>query len=345
MSIFYQRLYNTSRTQEFQGNYLRGKKKFTNQTGNACISKSRTEVFMPIISDCHVHSSFSADASAPMEEQIRAAIAAGLHSLYFTEHVDLDSPFTNAPSDDPESDFHIDYDAYRETYLQCKERYAGRISLYFGLELGLNVSYAAKLQDYIRSHPDFDFVIGSTHSARNGMDPYYASFFDAPISGSSADSKEPAADWDPYRLYFETALQNVRTFCCQKLFDSYGHLDYILRCGPRRADASCKEQTSDWYYRQYADLIDAILQELIQHERALELNTSPLKKGFPETNPGKAVLKRYYELGGRLLTIGSDAHAPEAVGFAFDRAAALLSECGFDRYVTYVKRSPIWHAL
>lgn len=246
--------------------------------------------------------------------------------------------------DDPESYFRIDYPAYLKSFLQCKERYADQISLLFGLELGLNASYSEELSDYIHIHPDFDFIIGSTHSARDGMDPYYSSFFDKPGEEPAADPKEEAA-WDPYRIYFETALQNVRTFCSQKLFDSYGHLDYILRCGPRRADGSCKEQTSDWYYRQYADLIDALLRELILHERALELNTSPLKKGFPETNPGKAVLKRYYELDGRLITIGSDAHVPEAVGCRFDQAAALLSECGFRRYVTYEKRVPIWHTL
>ena len=299
---------------------------------------------MPILSDCHVHTSFSADSDTPMEDQIRAAIAAGLTTLCFTEHVDLDSPFRNTPLDDPESDFRIDYDAYRKSFLQYRERYADKISLYFGLEMGLNTSYAEEVSNYIHAHPDFDFVIGSTHSARNGMDPYYASFFDKPGEESAADPQEEAA-WDPYRIYFETALQNVRTFSSQKLFDSYGHLDYILRCGPGRADGSRKEQTSGWYYRQHADLIDAILRELILHERALELNTSPLKKGFPETNPGKAVLKRYYELGGRLITIGSDAHVPEAVGYRFDQAAALLSECGFRRYVTYEKRMPIWHAL
>ena len=303
-----------------------------------------TEVLMPILSDCHVHTAFSADSDSPMDTQIRAAIGRGLHTLCFTEHVDLDSPFRNAPLDDPESDFRIDYPAYRESFLQCRERYADQISLLFGLELGLNTSYAEELSNYIHEHPDFDFIIGSTHSARNGMDPYYSSFFDRPVSASAAPTEETES-WDPYRLYFEDALQNVHAFCSQKLFDSYGHLDYILRCGPRRADGSCTEQTSEWYYRQYADLIDAILRELIRHDKALELNTSPLKKGFPETNPGKAVLKRYYELGGRLLTIGSDAHIPEAVGFAFDQAAALLSECGFQHYVTYEKRIPVWHTL
>ena len=86
-------------------------------------------------------------------------------------------------------------------------------------------------------------------------------------------------------------------------------------------------------------------EEAAQREKALELNTSPLKKGFPETNPGKAILKKYHDFGGRLVTVGSDAHTPEGVGFAFDRAAMLLKECGFTEYATFEKRQPVMHAL
>ena len=285
---------------------------------------------LPIIrADYHMHTAFSADSSTPMEEQIQAAVSAGLSAVCFTEHVDLDSPFRNAPENDTEGDFHIDYSRYRETFLRLKEQYAEKIQLLFGLEMGLNTNCASEIEDYINAHPELDFVIGSTHSARDRMDPYYDSFFDASC--------------DPYRDYFETALANMRTFCRTNVFDSYGHLDYILRCGPRSADGSCKERTSSYLYAQYADLIDPLLKELISQGKALELNTSPLKKGFPETNPGKAILKRYYELGGRLITIGSDAHVPAAVGYGFDTAAELLTECGFTQYVTYEKRQPIRH--
>lgn len=297
---------------------------------------------MSILSDYHLHTSFSADSCSAMEDQIRAAIAAGLESICFTEHVDLDSPFRNTPLGDPEGDFHIDYPSYRETYLRMKDRFAGRIRLFFGLELGLRASLKEELAAYLREHPDFDFIIGSTHSARGGMDPYYNSFFQMESAADGSSVQEPREDFDPYRDYFEQALSNVRTFSD---FDSYGHLDYIFRCGPRSADGSCRQRTSSFLYEQYRDSIDAILRELILRGKALEINTSPLKKGFPETNPGKAVLQRYYELGGRLITVGSDAHVPEAVGFGFDAAAHLLKDCGFTQYVTFEKRHPVPHAL
>ncbi len=318
---------------------------------------------MPVLSDYHLHTSFSADSEASMEDQIRAAIRAGMESICFTEHLDPDSPFTNAPKDDPTGDFHVDYSAYRETFLLKKIRYAGTIRLFFGLELGLRASMADTLSSYVQSHPDFDFIIGSTHSARNGMDPYYASFFQtashaAPApsvsgilpspSGAAAPADpcalpgDPTENPDPYRAYFEQALANVRA--CRD-YDTYGHLDYIFRCGPMSADGSVKERTSSYLYERYQDLIDPILFELILQGKALEINTSPLKKGFPETNPGKAILKRYHDYGGRMVTIGSDAHAPEGVAYGFDRAAALLRECGFTSYVTFEQREPVRHAL
>ena len=153
---------------------------------------------------------------------------------------------------------------------------------------------------------------------------------------------EAASGKNLRRLGLQGALANIRAF---DDFDSYGHLDYILRCGPSSADGSSPERSSSYLYEKYADVIDPILCELILREKALELNTSPLKKGFPETNPGKAILKKYHDFGGRLVTVGSDAHTPEGVGFAFDRAAALLKECGFTEYATFEKRQPVMHTL
>lgn len=296
-----------------------------------------------------------------MDSQIRAAISAGMESICFTEHVDLDSPYLNAPggADNPENVFRLDYERYREMYLVEKVKYAGRIRLFFGLEMGLNAAYAAQIEAYVKEHPDFDFVIGSTHSSR-GMDPYYDSFFEdgenACANSGTADEKKAtdtesamrltqsrdAERFDPYRKYFEDALCNVHTFTC---FDSYGHLDYVLRYGPGKADGSSRERTSTWYYEKYADLIDKILFELILNGKALEINTSALKKGFPETNPGRAVLKKFHDFGGQLVTVGADAHTPDGVAYGFDRAEAVLKECGFTSYATFEGRKPVLHPL
>lgn len=310
---------------------------------------------MPILSDCHMHSSFSADSSASMDDQIGAAIDAGMESICFTEHVDLDSPFANAP----DQKFQIDYDAYRETYLRKKVRYAGKIKLLFGLELGINASYAPLLQEYVSQHNNFDFIIGSTHSSF-GMDPYFDSFF---------EGKDPDM---VYRHYFIDALANIRAF---HDYDSYGHLDYIFRYGPFKAngdlifrsdgslaskeiakqyegipsenllDSPYTRRDSTYLYEKFADVIDPILFELILQGKALEVNTSPLRKGFAEPNPGKAILKKYHDFGGTLITIGSDAHQKEGVAFGFEKTTSLLKECGFTQYAVFEGREAVMHRL
>lgn len=283
---------------------------------------------MPILADTHMHSSFSADSDTPMEEQIRAAVRKGLKLICFTEHLDLDTPYLNDPPGD-RLRFDFDYERYHRKFLELQEQYGG-IDLRFGVELGLASSLKEELASYVSSHPGYDCIIGSTHSVRR-MDPYYDSYF----AGRSAG--------EAFREYFAQSLENVRT--CIDLFDSYGHLDYVLRYGPQCADGSTPERTAGFYYRGNADLIDPLLQLLIDHGKALEVNTQAYKKGFPETNPGKAVLARYYELGGRLITIGADAHTPDGVGFGFDRAAALLKQIGFREYLTFRRRKPEPHAL
>ena len=303
-----------------------------------------------IFADYHLHSSFSADSDAPAEEQVRAAIKAGLTAACFTEHVDLDSPFLNAPDDDRLA-FYIDEEKYLQAASALKEKYKDRIRLSFGVEMGLNHTMTAEVISYLQEHPQFDYVIGSTHSSR-GMDPYYDSFFE-PSSGSSHLNANERCDFDPYRIYFEDALKNLESLfqykkehgISERLIDSYAHLDYVLRCGPARADGSSPERTSAFYYEKYKDIIDEILLLLIREEVCLEVNTSPLKKGFPETNPGKAVLLRYKELGGELITIGSDAHAPEGIAFGFDQARNLLLACGFKYYAVFAGRVREMHHL
>lgn len=297
-----------------------------------------------ILSDFHMHSSFSADSSTPMEEQVKAAMARGLSSICFTEHLDLDWPYDNSPADgSDETPFVIDYEAYRGEFQRLQGKYQAHIQLYFGLELGLNLQYQSAIRDYLDQHPDFDFIIGSTHSSRH-MDPYYPTFFD----GITVE--------EALRRYFTDALQNVQAM---PWFDSYGHLDYILRyamqqftekelrqlLSQRGNCSSTPHSFSDWAYENNRDLIDEILQSLIANHIALEVNTQPLKRGFPETNPGKAILRKYRELGGDLVTVGADAHRPDSVGFGLDAVADLLRACGFTSYVTYSKRQSIRHPL
>ena len=88
------------------------------------------------------------------------------------------------------------------------------------------------------------------------------------------------------------------------------------------------------------DIIDEILRILIQSGRGIEINTAGLKYGLGHPNPHERILKRYRELGGELLSVGSDAHRPEHLAYEFDKVPELLLSCGFRYYTEYRQRKP-----
>ena len=272
---------------------------------------------MPITADYHLHSSFSGDSETPMENMILKGIAAGLTHMCFTEHNDFDYPATGT---DPAGKFELNSDTYLYDFLKLKEKYAGQISLCFGLELGLQPHLSARNCAFAKEH-DYDFIIASSHIC-NHKDPYYPSFY------------EGRPQYEAYMEYFESILTNLK---CYSNFDVYGHLDYVVRYGPQKDEG--------YSYEIYRDIFDKILTELISMGKGIEINTAGLAKGMRSTNPCAGVLKRFRELGGEIITTGSDAHMPEQIAYAFDKAADLLKDCGFRYYTTFEKRSPSFHKL
>ena len=79
---------------------------------------------------------------------------------------------------------------------------------------------------------------------------------------------------------------------------------------------------------------------LIQKNIGLECNTGGFKYGLGHPNPTEQILTRYHEMGGEIVTLGSDAHAPQHLAYDFNRAAMLLKECGFQYYTIFKNRKP-----
>ncbi|MDE7246867.1 MAG: histidinol-phosphatase HisJ family protein [Lachnospiraceae bacterium] len=272
---------------------------------------------MPITADFHLHSSFSGDSDTPMEDMVLKGIELGLTEMCFTEHNDFDYPVTERET---EGFFEVNPDAYLYDFLKLREKYADRIALFFGVEIGLQPHLTRRNAAFVKAH-DYDFVIGSSHLC-NGKDPYYPAFYE----GRSQE--------DAYREYFESILENLRAY---SNFDIYGHLDYVVRYGPNRDEG--------YSYEMYREIFDKILSKLIDMEKGIEVNTGGLAKGLRDLHPCAGILKRYRELGGEIVTTGSDAHTPGQITRAFDRAAEILKECGFRYYATYEKRTPSFHKL
>ncbi len=191
--------------------------------------------FLRILSDFHMHSDHSGDSDTPMEDQIRAALSLGLSSVCFTEHLDMDWPYQNTPDLAPDT-FDLDPAAYRQEYLRLRGKYRGRLDIFYGVELGLQPHLGDRLKAFAAAHPEFDFILGSTHVSRQ-MDPYYSIFF------------EGRTEEEAYRTYFTDSLLSLRAF---HQIDSYGHMDYVVRYGPN--------QDRFYSYERYQDVIDPILE-------------------------------------------------------------------------------------
>lgn len=256
--------------------------------------------------DQHMHCNFSGDSDALPEDMIKAGIAHGLSGICFTDHLDYDYP------EEPNI-FLLDFDNYFKALSDLREKYADKISVNIGIELGLQPQAAGQNLAVAEKYP-FDFIIGSSHVV-NHMDPYYPEFF--------AGRDEDAA----YMEYFESVLENINSGVD---FDVYGHIDYVVRYGPNK--------NAFYTYEKFKDIIDEILTQLISKGKGIEVNTGGFKYGLGHPNPTEDIIKRYRELGGEIITMGADAHVPEYVAYEFDKTAQIIKNCGFKYYTVFKNR-------
>ena len=271
---------------------------------------------MPICADLHTHSSFSSDSQSPLEAMLKQAQKLGLTYYGVTEHLDFDYPIH--PID--RLDFLLDTEAYLKKAQALRESCPKDFSLLIGVELGLQPHLSDRLHSYLSQY-EFDFIIGSSHLC-HGKDPYYPSFY------------EGRSEEEAYREYFSSILENIQTF---DNFDVYGHLDYVVRYGPHK--------DTHYSFENYEDILNPILRLLIEKGKGLEVNTGGLKYGLRDIHPCTPLLKRYRELGGEIITVGSDAHKPENITACFSRAEEALKFCGFSYYTVFKDRRPVFLPL
>lgn len=261
-----------------------------------------------IICDFHTHTNFSADSKTAPEQMAERAIDLGLSYFCITDHMDLDFPY-------PELDFTFDLQEYFRNHAKLREQYGRQIQLLTGIELGLQPGLHQRLSK-ILSDWNFDFVIGSSHIV-DRFDPYFPEFW------------QNRNESEGVLRYFETILENIADF---DDIDVYGHIDYIVRYAPSKA--------KNYSYQNYREILDEILKTLISKNIGLECNTAGFKYGLGFPNPHMDILKRYKELGGEIITIGSDGHAPEHLAYDFEKVPALLKACGFEYYTIFKQRQP-----
>ena len=217
--------------------------------------------------------------------------------LVFTEHEDLEAA---------EEKFTFDPEAYWEKYAPLRGE-----NLRLGVEVGMMAKSLEESRKFLERVP-FDQVIGSLHFI-DGLDLYYPDFY--------ADKTKKEA----YCRYFREMAANVRS---HDFIDILAHIDYICRA------ATYADPEID--YGSFRPEIDEVLKAVIETDTVLELNTRRLgdKLGLKELVP---VYHRYRELGGRYVTIGSDAHRHEVIGAHFAEARELAADLGL-QVVTFCRR-------
>lgn len=267
--------------------------------------------------DSHIHTHFSFDGASEASPMAvcRAALEAGLQEVTFTDHCDINGEVEQIYP-------HYDIEAAREAVLAAREAFAGRLTVNWGIELGQPHQYPAAAAELIDRYA-FDFVLGSMHNLTGVPDFFFLRY--ELMSERHFDQ------------LFVRSLEEIRQIVTFPGISALAHLTYPCRyytLAGRQYDPLC-----------HADLLSDIFGEMVARGIALEINTSNLRKGLDLMMPDARVLALYRASGGRLVTVGSDAHAAQDVGADLDAAFTMLRDCGFDAYYTYRAGKPTAHSL
>ncbi|MEE1281326.1 MAG: histidinol-phosphatase HisJ family protein [Acutalibacteraceae bacterium] len=266
------------------------------------------------ICDCHTHSKWSFDGCEKIDDMCEQAVKLGINVLTITDHCEVNG--WNTPNDSEFGDFSKLIPESIKHLKESQIKYADNLKLLSGIELG-QAMQDLKSADIALSLDDFDFVLASVHNVRNEKDFYWLEY-------------TPESAKDLLYTYFNEVLEVVKW----NKFDSLSHLTYPLRyiTGVHKINIDINE---------YLPIIDKIFNKLIKNGKALEVNTSGLRQEIGVTMPDKFLLTRYYSLGGRLVTIGSDAHKVVDLGKGINKTLHLLKKIGFDNYYYFEKHNPV----
>lgn len=276
-----------------------------------------------MFADYHVHTSFSDDSDYPMEEVIKRAIEIGMDEICFTEHVDygVKNEWVYAQGDIEIKDkrvFNCNYKEYLSEFERCKKIYEGKIHMKFGIEFGIQIHTIPKFQrDFERFN--FDFVILSCHQVEDKE--FFIYKFQEGKTQKEYNNK-----------YYQEILKVIKEY---KNYSILGHLDLIKRY----------DKAGDYPFEETREIITEILKQVIKDGKGIEVNTSNFRYKLPDLTPSRDILKLYKELGGEILTIGSDSHREEHLGHKIQDIKEELKKIGFTKFCTYENMKPIYHNL
>ena len=259
--------------------------------------------------DYHMHSRVSFDGHDTGEALAKTALERGLKEICFTDHLDYDPLGAMGKLDFDTNVYNSEYDHLEIPGLKIRR----------GMEFGMDVHNVQQFkEDLNRRH--FDYVLGSIHFV-DDLDVYFQPYWE----GKTIFQAE--------RRYLEATLDSVRL---HEDFDVLAHLTYISKATAHPAPRKVR-------YEDHREIVDEILKVLVAKGKGLEMNSSGVDRcgGFL---PTADYFRRFKELGGEIVTVGSDAHRCDRVGQYSFEACEILKDI-FGYVCTFEDRKPIFHKL
>lgn len=272
--------------------------------------------------DNHNHSQFSFDGGrTSVGKTVNSAIGKGLAGVCFTDHCDFFVPPMKAQHEEyvPEV---FDVETRNAEIDKVKAKCPRDFHVFKGIEIGVQKSERDKIAAHLEKY-SFDEIIASVHYL-DDTDPFWGGYYEGKT-------------WRyAYGHYLETLYDEM--VWLGDRFDIMGHYDYVTRYAPY---PECSI-----LYKDFPDILDSMLRYLAENGKALEINTKTYQD-FKGRTPvlDKNILMRYRELGGEIISLGSDSHDADRVGFNFERTAALVSRCGFRYLAHFDKRKPVMRPI
>lgn len=242
--------------------------------------------------DYHMHTSRSFDGDMDIKELCRKAISAGLMDIAITDHCDCN-----------EEPHLYNLKGSYEDFILARELYGDELNIRFGIELG-QATQSKEYAEKLLAEGKFDFVLGSLHNLDGVEDFFYMDYSKHNVDTLLFD-------------YFNQLKEMVE----QIHFDVLGHLDYPAKY--------LINQNISFDLMDYKEQIEDILKLIIKKGKGIEVNTSGYRSKMERTLPDLEILKLYKDLGGEIITIGSDAHHLHHIGFGIEEGLELLIGAGF----------------
>jgi len=260
-----------------------------------------------------------------MEKVVKDAISMKIDEICFTDHVDYEikSDWTDSnpyKSKEGKPRLNVNYPKYFAEIAELREKYKNKIRIKQGLELGVQKHTIEKNTALVNSW-DLDFVILSIHQIGN------KEFW-------SQDYQKGKTQKEYNDGYYQELYDVVTHFYNYSVI---GHFDLIKRYD--------KNEKGLYPFAENKDIITKILTTIIKNGKGIELNTSSFRYGLDDFMPSRDILKLYYELGGTIITIGSDSHKEEHLGAYIQECKEELKRIGFTKFCTFDRMKPSFHDL